>query len=202
MQGRCSYGTTCYARASRRATWARASDAEQIDMAAAIGVERGFCHHGRPPQFDDDGLHERLAVRPLPGGGIYLCGPVGSHKTHLAAARTIDAARRGFTARMVGFRRFCLEVRATYAPTAIETELDILTRYAALDYLAIDDLGAGAPKQAAIDLCYDLLNDRYAAGRITDATSNLTKAELGETFDARIARRAEHLCATYVMLAE
>ena len=171
-------------------------------MAECIGVGQHFCQNGKPPTLDDDGLLERVTAKPLPKGGILAIGAVGTHKSHLLAARTIWAARRGFTARMIGFRRFCLEVRATYSPTATETELDILVRYSGLDYLALDDLGVGEASPAAVNLCYDLLNARYEANRITDVSSNLTPAELAEQFDARIARRLEHLCTIYTMLLE
>ena len=46
----------------------------------------------------------------------------------------------------------------------------------------------------------DLLNDRYAANRVTDITGNETPAELAVQFDARIARRLDELCTDYPML--
>lgn len=195
----------CEAQARRRQRWANADPDRLIELAESIGVGRVFCRGGQLPTFDDPGLRERLAAHPLPQGGIIAVGPVGSHKSHLLAGRTIDAAGRGWSARFLSWTRFALEVRDTYKASATETELDVLERYAGLDYLALDDLGVGSVRtdgresEAARLLAYTLLDARYAACRVTDVSSNATPSELTERFDARIGRRLAELCSTYPM---
>lgn len=175
-----------------------------MDLCERIGVYRRFCRDGKPPAYADDGLAERIAARPLPKGGLLIVGPVGSHKTHLLAARTVDAARRGFSARLLKWSAFCLEVRSTYQPGATETERDVLKRYARLDYLGLDDFGVGrADRQesdAALRLAYDLLDTRYDTCRVTDLTTNWTPDELTARFDERIARRIREMTTPYPML--
>lgn len=193
----------CVRKAEVARRWIEASPDTLIEMCETRGISRRFCRDGRPPTFDDDGLRERIAAQPLPVGGLLICGAVGSHKTHLAAARVIDAARRGYSARLINWYELCLDVRATYSPKAKETELDVLDRLASLDFLAIDDLGVGRDEQetaAALRLAYVVLNKRYEKELVTDVTTNLTPDNLGARFDERIARRLDECCTVYPML--
>ena len=195
----------CKRRANRRQRWSNADPDELVEMAESIGVGRVFCRDGNLPTFHDPGLRERLAAHPLPQRGIIAVGPVGSHKSHLLAARTIDAARRGWTARFLNWPRFVLEIRRTYAVAVVETELDVVNRYAALDYLALDDLGVGSVRTAGREseasrlVCYELLNARYEGCLVTDVSSNATPNELTVRFDQRIGRRLAELCGVYAM---
>lgn len=204
--GKPSICEACKIRQNRRELWANASTIGRLELAQSIGVGLVFCRNDRLPSLNDLGLKERIAKNPLPKGGIIAVGSVGSHKSHLLAARTINAACRGWSARYLNWGRFCLEVRDTYKPSATETELDVLNRYVTLDYLAIDDLGvgklqaSGSESEASRLLCYELLNDRYERSLITDVSSNATPNELADRFDDRISRRLMELCTAYPML--
>lgn len=197
----------CRDRISRREHWKGCSHVvDREDAAEAIGVGRLFCRGGDWPSLDDEKLREWIGKHPLPEGGIFVCGPVGSHKSHLLAARTIDAARRGFSARYLNWWMFALETRDTYHRLSRETERDVLNRYATVEFLALDDLGVGSERldgkesEAARVLTYGLLNLRYDRRLVTDISSNKTPAELEERFDDRIRRRLENLCAIYPIL--
>lgn len=187
--------------------WRGAAGNELLDMCECIGVARRFCRNGVPPAFDDDGLRERLAQQQIPHGGLYIVGPVGSHKTHLACARAVDAARRGFTALVLKWSAFLLEVRDSYRPHCEWSEAEIIKRYIGLDYLAVDDFGLGRDdrtreSEAVARLAYELMDGRYERGSecITDITTNLTPVELAGRFDERIARRVQEMTSPYVML--
>jgi len=199
-----TYCRRCRRQIERRRQWAEASGEDVLELCARIGVSRRFFGDGGPPDYSDPGLAERIAARPLPKGGLLITGPVGSHKTHLLAARCVDAARRGFSARLVKWTAFVREVRATYQPGARETESDVLRRYARLDYVGLDDFGIGRADcqetDAALRLAYDLLDERYRACRTTDVSTNWVPTELAERFDERIARRLRELCTVYPML--
>jgi len=184
--------------------WEHASPVELLQLCENIGVGRRFCQKDRPPSYEDTGLRERIAKQPLPKGGLLLIGPVGSHKTHMAAARTVDAARRGFSAYLLSWPDFCLRIRETYAGSSGRSERQVVERYAQLDYLCVDDFGIGredsSESEATIRLAYQLINHRYQREVITDLTCNWTLAELGIRFDQRIARRLEEMTTPYVML--
>lgn len=194
-------------RARRAAKWQHVSGGRLTDLAEAIGVGRGFFRKQLAPCLADDGLRQRLAEYPLPRGGLLVVGPAGAHKTHLLAARTIDATSRGFTARLVNWADYCLQIRSTYQQGVSESEYDVLNRYAKPDYLALDDLGVGKiqgggrESGASILLAYTLLDRRYARGLITDVSANCLPSELAARFDERIARRLEELCTVYPMFA-
>jgi hypothetical protein len=198
---------SCLDRLLRRKWWEHASDFDRVQAAARIGVHARFCQHGKIPSFFNPGLFERLDANPLPVGGILAVGPNGTHKTHFLAARTCNAAKRGETARLINWGRFCLEVRATYKSNSPQTELGICDKYVALDYLAIDDLGVGKLEyqtgketEAARVLCYELLNERYARDLTTDISSNCRPDGLEQRFDARIGYRIREMCTVYKML--
>ena len=191
---------------SQAERWAKASGEGLLALCREIGVLARFCQNGQPPTYEDRGLAERLARNPMPRGGLFMSGPVNGHKSHLMAARCVDAARRGWTAYFLKWGWFCLEVRDTYKPNSQRSEADILERYRQFNYLGIDDLGTGRPdrpeSEAALRLAYELFDGRYERCLTTDVTSNLTPDELAGKFDERIARRISEMCTTYVMLVD
>lgn len=194
----------CRGRRLRAEAWAKAQGQDLMDLCEAIGVHERFRRGGKPPEYTDRGLAEWIAGHPLPRGGLLIVGPIGSHKTHLLAARTVDAARRGFTSRLLKWSRFCLEVRASYQAASHETEADVLNRYVGFDYLGIDDLAIGRDEKpetdAAVRLAYALFDARYETCRVTDLTTNCLPDELAGRFDERIGRRIRELTTAYPML--
>lgn len=172
---------------------------DQLDMAERIGVGQRFCQGRKVPQLTDKGL----AHLTIPAGGLLIIGPVGAHKTHLACARTVDAAKRGYSAFLLKWEQFALEVRDTYKPKAKESENDVLQRYVDLDFLAVDDLGTGrADDEAsrhALRLAYALFDHRYDHCQTTDVTTNWTPDELRKRFDERISRRLSEMTTLFTM---
>src|SRR5665648_299035 len=76
--------------------------------------------------------------------GVYLWGPVGTGKTHTAAALALQGIHKGLTVRWVTGSAWLASIRASFngAPApATPQEL------AACDLLVIDDLGAEKPSE-------------------------------------------------------
>ena len=194
----------CYDRRLRYAKWATTDENELAELCGRLGIQRTFVRNGTAPSLEDPGLAERIEKNPLPTGGLYVTGAIGTHKTHLLCARAVDAAKRGYTAYVLNWTRFTLEIRATYQPGAANTELDLLDHYAAFDLLCIDDMGIGrgtSPEsEAALRLGYLLLDSRYGSKQTTDVASNLTPRELETRFDERIARRIAEITTPYAMI--
>lgn len=124
------------------------------------------------------------------GEGLYLAGPVGTGKTHLAAA----------TARRLMYRR--------HTPTLFVTVPDLLDRmrpgnfggvqddreawFAAAkgaELLVLDDLGAEKATEWAQERVFILINHRYRERLPTIFTSNLDPEELGEHLGERVVSR-------------
>jgi DNA replication protein DnaC len=171
-----------------------------------VGVNKGFWRHGRPPSFHDHGLNRHWSALIIEHGQgpLYFWGPVGCHKTHMLCARTLAAARRGFTARLVNWRAMCQEVTATWGKND-QAESSVVRSLVELDYLAIDDLAAGladlskGQQAVAANITYDVLNGRYECGVHTDLSANLPVEYMAEFFDERIHRRITELTTAYCM---
>lgn len=194
----------CIHRLNRKKQWHTRNDAEKILWAGESGVGERFCWHDRVPSLNDDGLAERIAAHPIPSGGLYIVGPTGGHKTHLMAARVMNALARGWRAKMVSWAYFCMEVRDTYRAGSEGSEATVLAGYAECDYLGIDDLGVGvagggAETSGALRLAYLLLDSRYMSARTTDITTNWMIDEMAESFSEPIARRIADMTTVYPM---
>ncbi len=195
----------CFARSQGVRWWREMSPEARLDWCRRIGVHDRFFRNGKPPAFADDGLAEILRARPMPRGGLLAIGPIGSHKTHLLAARCVDASRRGFTARLVKWTDFTLMVRDTYRDGADQTERDIVDQFVGLDYLGLDDIGIGregTESESSLRLAFEVFDGRYERGCmcVTDVASNMTPQEITARFDERIGRRIGEMTAVYPML--
>lgn len=194
--------------ANRRKAWLESSGEARIRMAELIGVPRTFCR-GETflPTMSDPGIVEQRRQRAFPQKphGILILGAIGTHKTHLLCARAVAAAFAGRDAMIVNWNDLLLNVRATFAADAFETEKQVIETYAAYDYLGVDDFGIGRADEQTTDfamrVAYELFNTRYERGNAcrTDITANLTPQELDARFDGRVMRRIREITQVYVM---
>jgi DNA replication protein DnaC len=118
---------------------------------------------------------------------VFLIGPAGVGKTHLACALAHAACRRGFE---VLFEKTSHLLRHLHQGRADGTWG---TRLAALlkpDLLILDDWGLKAFGQPASDDLYELINERYEKGSLI-VTSNRALEEWAELWgDALVASAA------------
>jgi DNA replication protein DnaC len=120
------------------------------------------------------------------GMGLYLCGGVGTGKTHLVA----------------GMARALIEER--HVPTFFHTAPELLDRLRPsggrdgdewaswamnADLLVLDDLGAEKATEWALERLFVLVNHRYRRLLPTVYTSNLGPRELSEHLGERTASR-------------
>lgn len=121
-----------------------------------------------------------------PAGWLALVGPVGSGKSHLAAAVANAYGERGEVA-YASTPAMLRYIRAGFADRTADARLEDLI---AVDLLVLDDIGAEQLTGWSEPLVYDLLNARYLAERPTVLTTNLTRDEL----PPRIASRMSAAC--------
>jgi DNA replication protein DnaC len=164
---------------------------------------------GVPPRFMDLTLDNYLAQRPdqvaaLTAAravldehrGMFLTGPVGTGKTHIAVGLVAALAVQGrlfddfgrAKARFVVVPELLDAIRAGIGHD-FDDPLDPLLR---IPLLILDDLGAEKPTEWVVDRLYVLVNARYNAMLVTVATSNFTLNQLADRGYERIVSRLCH----------
>lgn len=129
---------------------------------------------------------QRYAAQPQ--GWLYLCGPCGAGKSHLAAAIANVLAARGQSVTYASAPDLLRFVRCGFGDGGADERLDALM---AIDVLILDDLGAEYLTAWASEQLFVLLNARYLADRATVLTSNDRPEVLPVRLQSRIAEQAQ-----------
>jgi DNA replication protein DnaC len=106
---------------------------------------------------------------------LYLYGPNGTGKSHIAAAILNDAAARGIPARYGSVLGLLRLLRDGFKDGSADDRLEALI---ATPLLVVDDLGSEKPSDWNDASIFDLLKSRDSAERATIITSNLPLDEL------------------------
>jgi DNA replication protein DnaC len=110
---------------------------------------------------------------PVVDRGLFLLGPPGVGKTHLAVAVLSGVIRtRGARGLFYDTRDLLRVIRQTYDPAAHASERDVLKAVTEADLLVLDDLGAEKTSEWVEETLNLIVNQRYSAQRTTIFTSN------------------------------
>lgn len=149
-----------------------------------------------PPKF----LHARLAdfARPLtelvskwlssPTEGLFIVGPTGSGKTHLAAAIVRMMYSVGKKASFRRASELYLQIRHSYDGSYL-SETAILAGYRGTPMLVLDDIAAGSLSDHERRVALEVIDSRGNDMRPTVVTSNLSLEDIREKMDERISSR-------------
>ena len=124
-----------------------------------------------------------------PTDGLFITGPCGTGKTHLAAGMVRQLITKGVNVKLVRCAAFYADVREMFKGESQRAEAAIMAPLENCRYLILDDLGAGSLSDCERRYTLELLDVRLNRMRPTVVTSNWNLAEISERLDDRIASR-------------
>ena len=118
---------------------------------------------------------------------IYIYGPTGNGKTHLAASIINHRLWEGRTQHaFIKATRLILDIKSAIANN--DTDV-VINKHKAGHLLIIDDVGVENLGEYVMECWYEILDYRYCWAYPTIITSNLTPVELANKYGMRLASR-------------
>lgn len=119
------------------------------------------------------------------GIGMYLYGPTGSGKTHLAAAIANTLLKKGVSVKWWNVTSLYNAIKETFGTP----DTGIMSGCKSAGLLILDDLGTEKTTGWTAETAYDIINSRIDNLLPTIITSNLTLSDLSRLADSRLVSR-------------
>lgn len=169
----------CQCEGARREREERlAAEEERRRREEAERRRRAYERAGIKPRFIDaeSPMASQILEGVRRGVGAYICGPVGTGKTHLASAVARMAVDEGMSVRVTDMLGILAAFKATYGGEGSEDA--VLGRISRCRLLVIDDLGKEAPTEWTLGQVFRVINDRYENMRPVVVTTQFGKSDL------------------------
>jgi DNA replication protein DnaC len=182
-------------RAARCDCW-RAASLERLLAESHIPRRYQHCTFDNFLLYENERLRNAVARArrfaeqfPAVDQGLFLIGPPGIGKSHLAAAVLRQVIlTRGARGLFYDVRDLLKVIRSTYDPVVKATEFDVLRPVMAADLLVLDDLGAEKTSEWVEETLNLIVTTRYNERRPTIFTSNYEEKEDRTDPDSLLAR--------------
>ncbi len=126
---------------------------------------------------------------PVVDKGLFLIGPPGIGKSHLAVAVLKQViVTRGARGLFYDVRELLKVIRSTYNPEVKATEIEVLRPVMAAELLVLDDIGAEKTSEWVEETLNLIVTTRYNERRLTIFTSNYEEKEDRGDPDSLLAR--------------
>ncbi len=148
---------------------------------------RGHGLRGRQRDSLESAFQAARRWAETPEGWLVLLGQTGCGKTHLAAAIANCRLDAGDAVCFANVPDLLDELRATFAPGAVERFDAAFTRLREVPVLVLDDLGAQQSSAWAEEKLYQMLNHRHLGRLPTVVTTNLELSKMEPRIASRLA---------------
>lgn len=123
---------------------------------------------------------------------LFIYGPVGTGKTHLAVAAAKKLMLDLHSVRFYSVPRLLMEIRMSMRKENFN-ELAFVEKMGKFDYLILDDMGAQKTTEWSVEILYLIIDERERrGGGGLIVTSNLQLDEIGQRVSERLASRIGH----------
>ena len=126
-----------------------------------------------------------------PAGWLYLAGPTGVGKTHLAAAIVGESIQQGRKVLFKFIPNLLDDLRRSYGPTGEKSFDHIFAQVRDVDILILDDLGAEVSTAWAEEKLYQLIVHRHDLIMPTVFTSRIALETIGDSESQITSRYSE-----------
>ena len=142
---------------------------------------------------------KKYALSNNPKIGIFLHGPSGIGKTHIATAVLREMLLKGHSCFFTSTPDLLYNVRKTFSENVQTTDEEVLRQYLGYQFLVLDDFGVEKSSEWVRQTLDHIVYHRDAAVMPLIITSNLNLQDIGKQLDTRISSRIKGMCCVLGM---